>query len=80
MSEITKDVHPQHYQGEVEPIDLIISCGYGPDYCAGNVIKYVARYHKKGGIYDLKKAQQYLEWLIELEENKETHSEATFCK
>lgn len=33
-----------------------------------NVTKYVERYRKKDGVKDLKKARQYLEKLIELEE------------
>ncbi|WP_366916312.1 DUF3310 domain-containing protein [uncultured Cardiobacterium sp.] len=32
-------------------------------------VKYLARYKTKGGVQDLKKAEQYLEWLIEHEEN-----------
>lgn len=34
-------------------------------YLCGNVIKYVARHHKKGGLQDLEKAQHYLSKLIE---------------
>lgn len=33
-------------------------------YLRGNVIKYLARYDKKGGVEDLKKAQHYLSKLI----------------
>jgi len=33
-----------------------------------NVLKYVTRYDKKGGVEDLKKAQFYLDKLIALEE------------
>jgi hypothetical protein len=37
----------------------------------GNVIKYVSRFRNKGGVQDLKKAQHYLEKLIEvMEETK----------
>ena len=36
----------------------------------GNVIKYLSRYRTKGGLSDLKKAQVYLEWLIEEVEKK----------
>lgn len=33
-------------------------------YLRGNVIKYVARYDKKGGVEDLRKAAHYLDKLI----------------
>lgn len=40
-------------------------------FLLGNVLKYTSRYRLKGGINDLKKAQDYLAWLIEfLEETK----------
>lgn len=35
-------------------------------FLRGNIIKYVARYQDKGGIYDLHKAKHYLERLIEV--------------
>lgn len=40
---------------------------YGRGYFVGNITKYVERYHLKNGIEDLKKAQHYLQKLIELE-------------
>lgn len=36
----------------------------------GNVLKYVMRYEYKNGVEDLKKAQKYLDKLIELKDNK----------
>lgn len=33
-------------------------------FLRGNIIKYIARYQYKGGVQDLEKAKQYLEWLI----------------
>lgn len=33
-----------------------------------NIIKYIARYDKKNGLEDLKKADHYLRMLMELEE------------
>jgi len=36
-------------------------------FLRGNVIKYVARCDKKGGVEDLRKARHYLDKLIELE-------------
>ena len=41
------------------------------DFLAGNVIKYVSRYNMKNGVEDLRKAQHYLEMLIQREEGKE---------
>jgi hypothetical protein len=38
------------------------------DFLEGNIIKYVSRYPHKGGVRDLRKAQVYLNWLIEREE------------
>lgn len=35
-----------------------------------NIVKYIWRYKDKEGVKDLKKAQQYLTWLIEDYENK----------
>jgi len=60
--------HPAHYnQGQYEVIDVIEDWNLG--FHAGNVIKYVSRYpHKGTPLRDLKKAQWYLERLIEMEE------------
>lgn len=61
---------PQHYNsGGIEPIKYIQSHKMG--FCDGNVVKYVTRFKYKGSpIEDLKKAKQYLDWLIETEEAK----------
>lgn len=59
---------PSHYLASsgVEVIDAIEAWGMGPGFCAGNVIKYVARYNHKGNpLEDLKKAQWYLNRLIQ---------------
>ena len=61
--------HPNHYTfGEIEVIDYIRD-KLSPDnfcgYCEGNVLKYVSRWRHKNGIEDLKKAQVYLNWLIQ---------------
>lgn len=37
-------------------------------FLKGNIIKYVSRYKQKDGVKDLKKALDYLNWLIEHEE------------
>ena len=51
--------NPPHYaNSEIEPIDYIIKNKL--TYCEGNVVKYITRWRKKGGIDDLKKAKQYI--------------------
>ena len=58
---------PEHYAGlSPEPIDVIESWGLG--YHEGNVIKYVARWRKKDGVRDLRKARKYIDRLIALAE------------
>lgn len=61
--------HPNHYTfGSIEVIDYIrdkMTPVEFQGYCQGNVLKYVSRYRHKGGVEDLKKAQVYLDWMIE---------------
>lgn len=67
--------HPSYYQGEsMETIDVIedfTSKLRGVEaFDTGNCIKYLCRWSDKGGLDDLKKAQWYLNHLIEhVEEN-----------
>ena len=50
-----------------QPVELL-KCWLTPEefkgFMRGNIIKYLARYQYKGGVQDLEKAKQYLEWLI----------------
>ena len=60
--------NPSHYtNGEIEPIDFIIS--QDMNFCIGNAIKYLARYRYKhegeGQIQDLRKAMQYIQLQID---------------
>lgn len=70
--------HPDHYISEngLEAIDVIESFTYDlSGYEAvetGNVLKYMLRWKHKNGLEDLKKAQWYLNRLIE---NKEKEKE-----
>ena len=58
--------NPPHYaNSEIEPIDYIIKNKL--TYCEGNVVKYITRWRKKGGVEDLKKAKQYIDIIIEKE-------------
>lgn len=55
-----------HYSKmKIQPIDFITANELG--YIEGNIIKYVCRYKSKNGVEDLKKAQHYLQMLIEQE-------------
>ena len=56
----------KHYSGEIQAIHLIVSQNLGA--LEANIVKYVSRHQKKGGIEDLKKAQFYLNVLIRLYE------------
>lgn len=59
--------NPSHYTaGGIETLDYIkAKIKDYPSYAAGNILKYVSRYEHKNGIEDLKKAQFYLNDLIE---------------
>lgn len=73
MSDLDTVNHPKHYtQGKIECIDAIesaVSELSGLDaVCTANVIKYVWRWKHKNGSQDLRKAQWYLNKLINLQE------------
>ena len=57
--------HPNHYTQGIECWDYITS--HNMNYLQGNIIKYVTRYKHKNGLEDLKKAQAYINKLIETE-------------
>jgi len=61
--------HPKHYtQGKIEVIDFILD--QKMPYLESNVIKYICRHRYKNGLEDLKKAQWYINKLIEVTENE----------
>ena len=61
--------HPKHYtQGKIETWDFIID--HNLNFLEGSVIKYVTRHRHKNGIEDLKKAREFINKLIEVEEKK----------
>ena len=72
--------HPSHYtQGGIECIDALKAATVGKTgieaVCVANVIKYLFRYENKNGLEDVRKAQWYINRLIqELEEKKENCS------
>ena len=58
-----------HYKdNRIQVWDAIHDWNLG--YFSGNVVKYVARHTKKGGLEDLKKARHYLDKLIAVWEAK----------
>lgn len=69
--------HPNHYKTEsgIETIEVIEAFTKGLEGIeatdTGNIIKYICRWKKKNGLQDLKKAQWYLNHLIEKVEEKE---------
>lgn len=65
--------HPEHYNKSGIECIIAISATLGeefPAYCKGNIIKYLWRYQHKNGLEDLKKAQWYLNKMIDHYENK----------
>ena len=62
-----RQVSGSHYQTEIQPWDFIIANGL--NFLEGNIVKYVIRHKKKGGLNDLYKAQHYIDKLIEVNKN-----------
>ena len=60
---------PSHYaSGSVEciqAIDAALSAEEFQGYCSGNIFKYLWRWRQKGQVESLRKAQWYLNRLIE---------------
>lgn len=64
--------HPGHYEtGRFECIEVMQEI-YGTDavkqFCICNAFKYLYRCKRKNGLEDLKKAQWYINKIVELEE------------
>ena len=66
--------NPLHYSyGGMQLKDVWKLCMSFEALCGlfkGNIMKYLWRYEHKNGVEDLKKARQYLDWLIEVVENE----------
>ena len=58
-----RQIGGDHYKGDIEPWDAIAAWKLG--FLEGNIVKYIARYKRKGGVEDLNKARHYLDKLIE---------------
>ena len=65
------DMKPDYYNSmKITPIDYITSNEL--DFCAGNIVKYISRYNKKGTpVDDLRKIIEYATILIEYELSKD---------
>lgn len=59
--------HPNQYNsGKYEVIEIIKDAGLALDFCLGNSLKYILRAkHKENFTEDIKKAQWYLNYIIE---------------
>jgi hypothetical protein len=81
------NINPQHYRnGEIECIDALAAATVNKPgiqaICVANVIKYLWRYESKNRLEDVRKAQWYLEKLIEemekhdarIQSQKESHN------
>lgn len=62
-----KQVAGTHYKGGIQPWDCVHAWGLG--YLDGTALKYIARWRKKNGLEDIKKAIHFLEKLVEQEES-----------
>lgn len=68
----TKDnINPSHYKSKsketIERIQDNLTSDEFKGYLKGNILKYIDRYENKNGVEDLKKANWYLNKLIEIE-------------
>ena len=68
MAANDKQVGGSHYKTKIEPWDAITDWGLG--YLDGSAVKYLSRWHKKGGVQDLEKAVHFLQKLIEVENER----------
>ena len=68
-------IYPKHYnQLAIQPRDYITKNNLG--YNEGNIVKYISRWRLKGGLNDLKKAQNYINYLIKLVEEHQKKTQA----
>jgi len=72
MSQIDKQVGGDHYLGfAISPVEFLMRNNV--PFVEGCAIKYLLRWRDKGGIQDLRKAQHYIDILIEIEEKDRGH-------
>jgi hypothetical protein len=64
-----EQVGGDHYKKmAIQPIEYIMANKLG--YCEGNIVKYISRWRDKGGVEDLRKIKQYVDFLIEGENGR----------
>ena len=69
LTAIDTQIGGGHYKDmPIQPIEYCIANQI--PFAEGNVIKYVSRWRKKGGVQDLKKARHMLDMLIEAEDTQ----------
>lgn len=76
---MTDFMTPQHYVLEdgsdsMDVVAKILGREQFKGFLRGNALKYLIRYEQKDGIKDLKKALDYIERLVELEEGPENEA------
>lgn len=59
-----RQVGGEHYRSPIQHWDFVIANDI--PYLEAQIIKYVCRWRKKGGLADLEKAKHFLEKLIEV--------------
>ena len=73
-SPFDRQVGGDHYKTDgIQPIVFALSNNLG--FVEANVVKYVTRWRRKGGLDDIRKAIHYLEALLEWEEAFENKQE-----
>lgn len=69
MNPLEMQVNGSHYKDmPIQPVEYIHANAMG--YLEGNVVKYISRWRKKGGMADLEKARHYIDLLIQLESRR----------
>ena len=66
--EIKPDYYHQNGTDVIEMIAKLRGVQAAKEFCIGNVVKYTIRFDRKNGVEDLRKAQTYINRLIEMED------------
>ena len=61
INPFNRQVDGDHYSNTIDQAEFCIKNGVRS--AESNVIKYMMRHHRKGGINDLRKAQHYIEMI-----------------
>lgn len=73
MDNIERPTHYKFSQPVSETIEVLKELGSEDEFlgfCYLNILKYMIRCKKKNGLEDIKKARQYMDWLISGLESK----------